>query len=123
MINRIRKLVRATLPPDATVLVASRGDNELLGLNGLRTWHFPRTDDGSYAGHNPADSAEAIAHLETLRAKGGEFLLFPSTALWWLEHYGALREYLETRCQLAASQADTCLIFALGKQPARTITR
>jgi GT2 family glycosyltransferase len=113
--QRIKAVVRGTLPLEATVLVVSRGDNLLLQLDGRRAWHFPRNAQGAYAGYYPASSAEAIAHLEELRAEGAEFLLFPSTALWWLDHYGELREYLEQQYQLIERQEDTCLIFALGE--------
>jgi glycosyltransferase involved in cell wall biosynthesis len=111
---RIRELVRTALPPDATVLVVSRGDDELLKLDGRRAWHFPQNEEGVYAGHNPADSDAAIAQLEELRARGGQYLLFPGTALWWLEHYDDFREHLEGRYSLVVRREETCLIFALS---------
>jgi hypothetical protein len=69
------------LPSNAQVIVVSSGDSDLLTLGGRQVWHFPQTEDGVNAGYYPADSTEAITHLEVLRAKGGEYLLFPSTAL------------------------------------------
>jgi GT2 family glycosyltransferase len=114
--ERIRKLVAENLPPRATVLVASRGDDELLKLDGHRAWHFPQAQDGSYAGHHPADGREAIAHLEASRARGGEFLLFPRTGLWWLDHYLDLREHLESRYPAIVREEDTCVIFALNRE-------
>ena len=77
LLGRIRHIVRRTLPAQATVLVVSRGDDALLALDGLRGRHFPQRADGVYAGHHPADSAEAIAHLEQLRAQGADYLLIP----------------------------------------------
>jgi glycosyltransferase involved in cell wall biosynthesis len=68
---------------------------------------------GEYAGYYPAGSEEAIAHLEALRAKGGEFLLFPATSLWWLEHYEGFGEHLKSNYRLVYEQEDTCLIFSL----------
>jgi GT2 family glycosyltransferase len=112
--RRIREMVQTTLPVGATVLVISNGDEELLRLDGKRAWHFPQTQDGVYAGHHPADSAEAIARLETLRAKGAEFLLIPHTALWWLDHYGEFKKHLDSQYALVARQEETCLIFALA---------
>ena len=111
--DRIRAVARAALPTGATVLVVSKGDDDLLDLGGPRGWHFPQANDGTYAGYYPADSAAAIAHLEAMRAKGAEFLLFPSTALWWLEHYRGFREHLEARHELAVAQSETCYVFAL----------
>ena len=73
LVERIREVVRTALPAEATVIVVSKGDNELLELDGKRAWDFPQNEEGVYAGYHPADSAGAIAHLEELRAKGGEF--------------------------------------------------
>ncbi|HEX9868095.1 MAG TPA: glycosyltransferase [Candidatus Tectomicrobia bacterium] len=112
-VRRVREVACVALPADATVLVVSRGDDDLLELDGRRAWHFPQSEDGVYAGYYPADSAEAIAHLETLRAKGGDFLLFPSAAFWWLEHYAELKRHLESRHRVVVRQEDTCVIFAL----------
>jgi 2-polyprenyl-3-methyl-5-hydroxy-6-metoxy-1,4-benzoquinol methylase len=117
LIHQIRELVRGSVPPGATVLVLSKGDTDLLQLEGRQGWHFPQQADGVYAGHYPADSAAAIAHLEALRAKGADFLLFPSTALWWLDHYADFRQHLESRYQVVARREGIGLIFAL-REPA-----
>ncbi len=114
LIRRIREVVSTALPLESTVIVVSKGDDELLKLgDGRRGWHFPQSEDGVYAGYYPADSAQAVSHLEELRAKGGEFLLFPGTALWWLEHYGKFKQYLESNYRVVVRQEDTCIIFAL----------
>jgi hypothetical protein len=113
LIDRIREVVCDTLPLDSTVAVVSKGDDELLDLYGRRRWHFPQSEVGLYAGHYPADDEEAMAHLESLRAKGAEFLLFPATAFWWLEHYGGFRRHLEGRYREVVEREDTCLIFDL----------
>lgn len=110
---RLQEIVRRELPPDATVLVASKGDDELLKLDGRRAWHFPQREDGVYAGYYPSDSAAAIAHLESLQEMGAEFLVFPRTAFWWLDHYDEFRQYLESNYQLVLHDEDTCMIFAL----------
>lgn len=118
LVNRIREVANAVLPSDATVVVVSKGDEELLELGpGRRGWHFPRNEAGAYAGYYPADDAEAIAHLEDLRTKGGEFLLLPETSLWWLEHYAAFREHLEERYRPFVREEGACLIFALREPP------
>jgi GT2 family glycosyltransferase len=61
--ENIRRTLTARLPRDATVIVVSKGDDKLLELDGLKGLHFPQTEDGCYAGHYPADSSNAIAHL------------------------------------------------------------
>ena len=111
-ISRIHDAIAAATPENATVVVVSRGDDELLQLKGRRGWHFPRTIDGTYAGHYPADSAAAIAHVEGAHAQGGEFLVFPATAIWWLEFYSDLKQYLEQQYEVA-HRSDACVIYRL----------
>jgi predicted O-methyltransferase YrrM/trans-aconitate methyltransferase len=115
LIHKIKKAVNEALPRDSTVLVVSRGDAGLLELDGRQGRHFPQSEDGVYAGHYPADSAEAIAHLEELRAAGGDFLLFPATAMWWLEHYSEFKQYLERHFRVLQHQQDSCLILDLRR--------
>ena len=95
--EQLREAVKAAVPAGAEVLVISRGDDSLLELNGRRAMHFPQDEDGGWAGHHPADSAEAIDHLEALRARGAGYLVVPPTYRWWLDHYEGLREHLESR--------------------------
>ena len=113
--QRIREIVADTLPAGATVLVVSKGDEELLRIEGHSARHFPAADDGSWAGHHPADSDEAVAALEAMRAAGGEFIVFPRTGMWWLEHYRGLTEHLEQRYEAIVREEDTCVIFALSE--------
>lgn len=113
LIQQIVEVASTTVPRDATTIVVSKGDEELLKLNGRRAWHFPQTEGGMYAGHYPADSGAAIAHLEALRAKGGDFLLFPNTAFWWLDHYQELREHLDA-CYRCIWSSDRCIVYQLS---------
>lgn len=113
LIGRIRELVRIRLPREARVVVVSKGDDKLLSLYGRPAWHFPLTREGSYPGHYPHSSSVAIVQLEALRAKGGEFLLFPSTAFWWLDHYADFKRHLERRYRVLVREEDTCLIYSL----------
>jgi glycosyltransferase involved in cell wall biosynthesis len=113
LLQRIRELARGTLPADATVLVISKGDGELLKLPGRPGWHFPQNEQGVWAGYNPADGAEAVRHLEELRAKGADYLLIPATCLWWLEHYEDFRRHLEGNYRLVARQDDVCAVYSL----------
>jgi len=97
--EQVRAAVKETVPSDSTVLVISRGDERLLQLNGHRAEHFPQSEDGAWAGHHPADSDEAVCHLELLRGRGAEFLVIPPTYLWWLRHYDGLRRHLDDNCE------------------------
>jgi GT2 family glycosyltransferase len=116
LVRRIRRVAQEELPLGATVIVVSRGDEALLELGEERKgWHFPQGDGGVYAGHYPADGAEAIAHLEDVRTRGGEFLLIPETASWWLEHYGEFHEHLKICYRPLVREEGTCMIFELRK--------
>jgi GT2 family glycosyltransferase len=112
--ERIRQIVTETVPPSATVLVVSRGDDNLVQLDGCRGWHFPQTEAGKWAGYHPSDSDEAVAQLEVLREKGGQFLVFPRTGLWWLDHYKGLAEHLQSRYEEIVHEDETCVIFSLN---------
>jgi glycosyltransferase involved in cell wall biosynthesis len=95
LVARVRDLVECDIPASARVLVASRGDDGLLGFSGRSGWHFPRDRDGRYAGHYPADSGQAIAHLEELRAQGATHFVLPETGFWWLSHYEEFGNHLD----------------------------
>jgi glycosyltransferase involved in cell wall biosynthesis len=109
----IREALEHSVPADATVIIASKGDEALLEANRVRGWHFPQTASGTYAGHHPADSAAAIDHLESLRAKGGQYLLLPSTALWWLDHYEEFKEHLENHYSQAPFDTSVGVLYDL----------
>ena len=47
MVARIREIVREKLPLEATIAVATGGNEELLRLDGRIAWHFPETEQGS----------------------------------------------------------------------------
>jgi GT2 family glycosyltransferase len=111
-VRRVREAVRRNLPRDAKVVVASRGDDALLDLYGREAWHFPQDAEGVYLGHYPPDGTPVIAALETLRLRGAEYLLFPATALWWLDKYPKFSGHLHRRYPVKR-QDDSCVIFSL----------
>ena len=112
-----RDVIRHLTPADATVAVISRGDDALLDLDGRLGWHFPRGDDGGYAGYHPGTGAEAVTHLEQLREAGIDYLAIPSVSSWWLDHYREFREHLESRYRIVDANGTHCLIFALREAP------
>jgi GT2 family glycosyltransferase len=109
--ERVRELV-AGLPPDGAVIVASRGDEEILRFEDRPGWHFPQGPDGVYAGCYPADGAQAVAELERLRERGGRWFLLPRTSLWWLEHYRELRAHLSERYREIVRE-EACVMYSL----------
>jgi hypothetical protein len=73
-----------------------------------------------FTGYYPADSDDAVERFEGLRAKGADFLLFPRTAFWWLDHYPEFKAYLENRYRVIADANTTnnaCIIFDLRNAP------
>jgi hypothetical protein len=122
MVDRVRKVVEGTVAPGAAVLVVSRGDDDLIDLRGRRGWHFPRDDDGRYAGHYPSDSGIAIAQFEALRTRGAEYVVFPATAFWWFQHYPEFAHHLKTRYPTVVQIDDACLIFELRQVTAWGLT-
>lgn len=112
IVEGTRAAIAAQLPASASYAVVSRGDEDLLAVEGRLGSHFPRAENGSYAGHHPPDSAAAIAHLEELRATGVRYLAIPASSAWWLDHYAEFAEHLRGRyTELAADGA--CTLFSL----------
>ena len=125
LVERFRAEVTEAVPAGSRLLVVSRGDRALLELPGRDVRHFPQDGEGGYLGHHPADSDDAVERLESLRCAGAEYLVLPSTAYWWLDHYAGFAEHLRGR--YAASEGDACTIFSLagdrGERPAEEVTR
>jgi GT2 family glycosyltransferase len=116
VVRSVRQALREALPSGSTVLVVSKGDDRLLEIDDLRAWHFPRLPDGTWTGHHPVDSAEALAGLEELRAQGAEYIAFPSPMLWWLDFYEELASHLEGR---AVVRDEACAIYSLASEQLR----
>jgi Sulfotransferase family len=112
--RRLRQLVESIVPQAATVLVASRGDEELLRFRDRPGRHFPQLDGGEWAGFYPVDGAAAVEHLRALTADGASHLVFPKPALWWLDHYGELRDHLERSARLIACDRELAVVWDLG---------
>ncbi|MFO0810211.1 MAG: glycosyltransferase family 2 protein [Gemmataceae bacterium] len=105
----VRRGVERLVPEGATVAVISKGDDELTDLGRRTAWHFPQDRDGGYAGHYPADSAAAVAELESVRAAGCRYLVIPGRSFWWLDHYAGLRRHLDDRCREVARDANVAI--------------
>lgn len=114
LVLEVREAVRRAVPAHACILVVSRGDDELLELDGHTGWHFPQSG-GSWGGY-PGSSREAVAHLEELRGRGGEFVVFPSAAFWWLDHYEGFRRYLD-ECHRRVWADERCVVYDLRTGP------
>ena len=102
MVDRVKQLIKEATAQGSVVAIVSRGDDALVSLNGRTGWHFPQASEGYYAGFHPANSAEAISHLEHLRSLGATHFVIPATAFWWLDYYSELTTYLAAEARLVA---------------------
>jgi acyl carrier protein len=108
----VRSLVTEAVPEDGVVLVVSHGDDALLSLDSRTAWHFPRDEQGEHFPVKPTDGAEAIQQLEAQRSLGATHIVFPEPALWWLDEYTGLRDYLRSDSgEVARSEAG--VVYAL----------
>lgn len=114
LVHRVRETAASFVPPRSAVAVVSRGDSELVRLQGFQTRHFPEGPDGDASWHHPADSQWAISHLETQIDEGVGYLLIPATAFWWFEYYPEWTRYLDERASLLVDRPDTCRIYQLA---------
>jgi hypothetical protein len=114
---QIQQAVSSAVPPGRTIAVISKGDDELVTIQGRRSWHFPRSDDGTYAGYHPGSSEEAVEHLETLRSEGAAYLIIPAPSMWWLGHYTDFARHLFSKYRLVFYDLGSCVIFALHADP------
>ena len=112
LIGRIRSGVSEHVPPTGHLAVVTRGDEDLLDLAGRRTCHFPQSPDGAYAGHHPANDAEAIDQLSAVQAAGAEYLLIPQTMRWWLDFYQEFAQHLFRHCTVVVDN-DAFVLFDL----------
>ena len=111
-VTRIRELLRTHVPPGASVSVISKGDERLVDVPHLDVRHFPADAEGAYAGYYPRDGRDAVEQLEAQVAAGVRYLLVPTTASWWLEHYAELGEVL-SHCSRVHDETGAGVLFEL----------
>jgi glycosyltransferase involved in cell wall biosynthesis len=122
LVRRLRRLLRTKLRRGATVAVVSKGDEALVRLDGLNGCHYPQTRAGVYAGYNPGTSAEALLYLEGVRRKGADYLVFPKTAVWWLDYYAEFSEYLSRHHEKIIDDPELCVVYRLGDVTGASLT-
>lgn len=113
LLQKVRGLVAAHLPPGVPVLVATYGDDELLRLDGRPALPYPQGDGGVAADYTSVDGTIAIAQLEHQRAQGAGFLIVPSPAQPWLARHAEIQRYLEARFPAIVQEQGSCTIYDL----------
>jgi hypothetical protein len=114
-LQRWRVLVYKHTPAGARIAVVSKGDNELLRLHQREVWHFPRDEQGRYAGYHPADDGEALAQLAAAQAAGAQFLALPAPSMWWLDCYPEFHRHLEKHFTRLETSRQTGLLYDLRR--------
>ncbi|MDQ1445957.1 MAG: hypothetical protein QOI20_2421 [Acidimicrobiaceae bacterium] len=116
--RKLRLVAQRKLPADVPVLVVSKGDDDLIDIDGVRVEHFPQDEHGGHLGWHPPDGADVSARLDAQRQRGQHYFVLPATSMWWLQHYDGLAHYLEEHYQQAVREDDTCVIWHYPGQPA-----
>lgn len=117
-VQQLRELICRLTPPGATVAVVSRGDGRLVDLPDRSGVHLPQDDSGGYAGFHPADGPAAVESLESLRARGIEYLAMPAGARWWLEHYPEFAVHLDEVGTPLVPEGSEALVWRLAAEQA-----
>jgi hypothetical protein len=117
LIRAVQAAVDQHIPSASTVLVLSKGDPALLSLGQRTAWHFPRADNGEYAGFHPGDSGDAIRRVEAQCRLGAQYLVIPATSAWWLDYYPDFNTHLRSTADVLFSDPAVGLIFRLGASP------
>jgi glycosyltransferase involved in cell wall biosynthesis len=73
---------------------------------------------GVYLGHDPVNSDEAWASLESAKSKGAEYLIMPAQSFWWLDDYQEFRKRVEARYPAVVRDKNSCIIFDLHESSA-----
>ena len=109
--------LRESLPGDAAVAVASKGDDSLLCLGGRRGAHLPADANGAYAGFHPASSEDLLQELSAWVARGGDHLVIPATSTWWLEHYSQFAAVLAKEWENLCAPPTLGLVYRSQLRP------
>jgi SAM-dependent methyltransferase len=98
-----RSEIRTVIPSGATYILVDELQTGLAADVEHRALPFLEKN-GEYWGL-PADSQEAIREIERMRRSGCTHIVFAWPALWWLDYYREMAEYLRTRSRCVLESA------------------
>jgi len=107
---RVTGDVESFVPEESTFILIDEGNFGQQGFTQRKPIVFLERD-GQYWGP-PADDAEAIQEIETLRQQGATFLVVLWPAYWWLEYYKEWNQYIRTRFH-CIEQNERIMVFDL----------
>lgn len=102
--------IRAIIPSGATYVLVDELQTRLAAGAEHRALPFLERN-GEYWGL-PADSQEAIREIERMRRAGCTHIVFAWPAIWWLDYYREMTEYLRTRSRCVL-ESDRLRMFDL----------
>jgi glycosyltransferase involved in cell wall biosynthesis len=109
LVPDIERTLDRFVAPDATVVVAHEGLQELLRLHGREVLPFP--DSASRT------EKDVLAALGRLAREGADVLVVPSVSLWWNEAFNALQPAIRNGFREVAS-TEVCAVYDLQRRPA-----
>ena len=109
LVPKIESTLDEFVAPDATIVVAHEGLQELLRLHGRTVLSAPRDqpeDGGGRAGRRSS----------RLAREGADVLVVPSVSLWWNDAFNALQPAIRDRFQeIASTEACTSMTFGSAR--------
>jgi hypothetical protein len=108
-------IVRTTVPPRSTVLVATGGDDAYLRIPGRQGWHFPRAADGRHVALTEIEDG-LVDHLEGLRTAGAGYLAATTNLFESLARAPGFSAHLEARYEVV-HRDEHCAVWDLTAKP------
>jgi hypothetical protein len=114
LLEKIRAMVDANVPPTAPILVVSGGDDAMLAFGGRPARHFPLPETDGASRYLPTDDATAQTQLDLLREQGAAFLVLPASGRAWLARHPDLARHLDERYPVVVRDEAIAVVYALN---------
>ncbi len=120
-VYNVARNIEKLIPAEDAFILVDDGNLDVAPLVSPRRCIPVLEKDGGYWG-KPANDAIAISELERLRKSGARFIAFAWPALWWLDHYSGLRDYLRSQFDCLAAN-ENLVLFDLSRAPRNNVQR
>jgi len=110
-VYQLAQEIAKVIPSQDAFLLVGGSDPEAESLVAPRRCIPFLEKNGQYWG-DPADDETAIREITRLQLSGAKFMVLPSSAFWWLDHYSGLRKFLQSRFQCILKN-DAAVVFDL----------
>jgi SAM-dependent methyltransferase len=106
--------VERNVPPRATILVTTAGQDRLRTISSRQVWQFPRDANGSYDPSLDGHAGALADHLEQLRLAGAGYLLVPRFAFGWLDQNAEFGDHLARSFTEIGGEPERGLLYSLA---------